>query len=202
MQLLAALKHLSLMAALASSSLANATTQNFTFTECLSGCSGSVASVANLSITSISNGLSFRLTNTGPSGSFISDFYTTGAYGIASNFLEQSISNYTFSPTVHEKTVTSSNGYNYNFSYPTGENKDRFVSGDTAAWEITGENLSFGSLTSPLRMMVHVQALSGGASEKIGAIGAVAAVPEPETYAMFLVGLGIMGAVARRNTKN
>jgi hypothetical protein len=26
----------------------------------------------------------------------------------------------------------------------------------------------------------------------------VAAIPEPETYAMFLAGLGMMGAVARR----
>ena len=29
----------------------------------------------------------------------------------------------------------------------------------------------------------------------------IAAVPEPETYAMFLAGLGIMGAVARRRSK-
>jgi hypothetical protein len=29
----------------------------------------------------------------------------------------------------------------------------------------------------------------------------VAAVPEPETYAMLLAGLGLMGAVARRRNK-
>jgi hypothetical protein len=30
---------------------------------------------------------------------------------------------------------------------------------------------------------------------------AVAAVPEPETYAMLLAGLGLMGAIARRRNK-
>lgn len=34
----------------------------------------------------------------------------------------------------------------------------------------------------------------------IGASYTVTAVPEPETYAMFLAGLGIMGAIARRRT--
>lgn len=34
----------------------------------------------------------------------------------------------------------------------------------------------------------------------IGASYSVTAVPEPETYAMFLAGLGIMGAIARRRT--
>ena len=32
-------------------------------------------------------------------------------------------------------------------------------------------------------------------------IAAVAAVPEPETYAMLLAGLGFIGAVARRRNK-
>jgi len=30
--------------------------------------------------------------------------------------------------------------------------------------------------------------------------GAIAAVPEPETYAMLLAGLGLMGAVVRRRS--
>ena len=34
-----------------------------------------------------------------------------------------------------------------------------------------------------------------------GAIGVTAAVPEPETYALFLAGLGAMGFVARRRQK-
>ena len=46
--------------------------------------------------------------------------------------------------------------------------------------------------------------VSGTGSAYGGAYGlsySVAAVPEPESYAMFLAGLGIMGAVARRRSK-
>jgi hypothetical protein len=195
MKLISVLKPVSLIAALALSSLATASTQNFTFTECLSGCSGNVASVANLSITSITNGFSFKLTNSGPSGSFISDFYTNGGAGEASGFADQPTASYAYSPTFNVNVMTAATGYNYDFSYPTAASNDRFLVGDTATWSITGENLSLDSFLNPLKMMVHVQGLPGGASQKIGA---VAAVPEPETYAMFLAGLGIMGAVARR----
>ncbi|NTV72039.1 MAG: PEP-CTERM sorting domain-containing protein [Azonexaceae bacterium] len=54
-------------------------------------------------------------------------------------------------------------------------------------------NSSKGSLTGSFQLGVNV---SG--STNVVAAAAVAAVPEPESYAMFLAGLGLIGAVARR----
>lgn len=198
MKPISVMKPLALIAALAASSFATATTQSFSFTECLSGCSGNVASVANLTITSIADGLAFKLTNSVPGGSFISDFFANGDSGNAFAFEQQTTTSYSYSPTFRINVETSGQGYNYDFSYPTAATKDRFLSGDTATWTMTGENLTFDSFVNPLKMMVHVQGLSGGESLKIGAVAAIAAVPEPETYAMFLAGLGIMGTIARR----
>lgn len=195
MKLISALKPISLAAALAASSFATASTQSFAFTACLSGCSGNVAPVALLSITSIANGLSFELTNSAPSGAFITDFYTLGASGEAGDFADQTLTEYTYSPTFKVNVATSGVGYNYDFSYPTPAQQDRFLSGDTASWTITGEGVTFDSFTNPLKMMVHVQGLPDGSSQKIGA---VTHMPEPGTYAMLLAGLGIMGAMARR----
>ena len=36
---------------------------------------------------------------------------------------------------------------------------------------------------------------------RTGAIGVTAAIPEPETYALFLAGLGAMGFMAKRRRK-
>ena len=46
---------------------------------------------------------------------------------------------------------------------------------------------------------ITVTGLSNGTAGAIYA-GAVAAIPEPETYAMLLAGLGLMGAVVRRRS--
>jgi hypothetical protein len=47
-----------------------------------------------------------------------------------------------------------------------------------------------------MRVGVHFQGLTNGISE--GLVTITSAVPEPESYAMFLAGLGLMGTIARR----
>lgn len=54
---------------------------------------------------------------------------------------------------------------------------------------VTAASFSDGSL----RVGVHLQGLPGGASESL-----VSAVPEPQTYAMLLAGLGLLGFTANR----
>ena len=47
-----------------------------------------------------------------------------------------------------------------------------------------------------MRVGVHLQGLDAGKSESLTTV--VTAVPETETYAMMLAGLGLMGSIARR----
>jgi hypothetical protein len=58
---------------------------------------------------------------------------------------------------------------------------------------VTASSFSDGSL----RFGVHLQGLPGGASESL-----VSAVPEPQTYAMLLAGLGLLGFTANRRRQS
>lgn len=187
-------------AALSGGALASVTSAAYSFTSCVSGDCGSVGgtvqSVATLTMTSITNGVSFALTSTSPvAGSFISALYFNGPSGQITWNAGQVYKAIDWSSN-SGGSATSQNGYNWDITYPTGANKDRLLNGDTANWTITGTGLSLQSFAlTGNGMMVHVQGLANGRSEKIGA---VAAVPEPESYAMFLAGLGIIGAVVKR----
>lgn len=72
-----------------------------------------------------------------------------------------------------------------------GEGLARWVSNGAAGSEITG--LYFDK-TNPNIAYLNIQHPSDGVDRTIQ----ITAVPEPESYAMFLAGLGLMGAVARR----
>lgn len=72
---------------------------------------------------------------------------------------------------------------------------DRLQSNDWVTWDISG--LGASSLTN---MYVKVYGVDGGSWAKYVPIGTV--VPEPETYAMMLVGLGLLGFTARRRRNN
>lgn len=185
---------------LSTGAVASVTSASYSFTSCLSGDCGSVGStvqsVATLTMTSITNGVSFAFNSTSPiPGSFISALYFNGPSGVMTWNAGQVYKAIDWS-TKAGGSDTSQNGYNWDITYPTGANKDRLLAGDTASWTITGAGVSLQSFAlTGNGMMVHLQGLPNGGSEKIGA---VAAVPEPESYAMFLAGLGIIGAVVKR----
>ena len=65
-------------------------------------------------------------------------------------------------------------------------------------WGINpGESLSFSAFQNlSYRLGIHVQALQGGLSESL--VATVSHAPEPETYALMLAGLGLVGFMARR----
>lgn len=63
--------------------------------------------------------------------------------------------------------------------------------------------LSLGSLSGDSSYSLHIQGTAGsgsGATFNVN-LSSVAAVPEPETFAMLLAGLGLVGMVARRRNK-
>lgn len=67
---------------------------------------------------------------------------------------------------------------------------NRLAQDDWVQWTVSG--LGNSSLTN---MYVHVQGITGDYSAKYTPV--ISAVPEPETYAMLLVGLGLLGFMAR-----
>ena len=76
----------------------------------------------------------------------------------------------------------------------TGEGLQRWASNGTPGSEFTG--LYFDK-NDPNKAYVNIQHPTDGVDRLIQ-ISAVAPVPEPETYAMMMAGLGMLGAVARR----
>jgi hypothetical protein len=69
-------------------------------------------------------------------------------------------------------------------------NTNRFTDGEAASWLFHGTTLSNFIIND-----LHINAIDDGKSVKFGAVGAV---PEPETYAMLLVGIGALAWMRRR----
>lgn len=123
-----------------------------------------------------------------------------------------------FSSTGSAQTITgltvNPNGQNANYdfflriSFPTSNNGDRFRDGDTASWTIQGASVAdFTNLVSgsaaDSAALVHVQGITGGNSYKyLVGDGVLAPVPEADTWAMMLAGLGLVGFMTTRRTKS
>lgn len=124
-----------------------------------------------------------------------------------------------FSSTGSTQTITEltvdPNGKNagYDFflsiSFPS-KNSDRFLDGDTASWTIQGASVAdFTNLVSgnsaDSAALVHVQGITGGNSDSykyLAGDGVLAPVPEADTWAMMLAGLGLVGFMTARRTKS
>lgn len=74
------------------------------------------------------------------------------------------------------------------------------INGKTYADTLAALALPNGGGTGDLRIGVHVQSYTGGYSESF--INNPAPVPEAETYAMMLAGLGLVGWAARRRGRS
>lgn len=94
--------------------------------------------------------------------------------------------------------------YDIRFDYPDGGG---FNAGEQSIYQIDGVSAADFNVESmpgggngTWYAALHAQNTQGGASGWLGATPTTP-IPEPETYAMLLAGLGLMGFVARRRRK-
>ena len=73
--------------------------------------------------------------------------------------------------------------------------------GNTLKGTSTGLNYSFSNLLSGNYTLKASGTVANGGFNLLITNYTVTPVPEPETYAMLLAGLGVMGAIARRRSK-
>ena len=72
------------------------------------------------------------------------------------------------------------------------------IGGDFKSFSLTATNLTAGNYV----LSVTGRATGTGAYAGYGVAGTVSPVPEPESYAMMLAGLALMGAIARKRSQN
>ena len=83
-------------------------------------------------------------------------------------------------------------GGSFDFRYDFGGGTDKLKTTESVSWDAFG--LGSAHLPSIRELALHVQ----GTSFSPNSAWYVAEIPEPETYAMFLVGLGLLGVSVRR----
>jgi len=145
--------------------------------------------------------VNFLFTNTGPNASSITDIYfdwTSSTYALSQGVLSDSGVGVSFSWGASPPNLPGGNAINFkadiaadsnNPTQPMGVNPGEWlnVAFTTQADLITGLN------SGDFRVGIHTQGYLGGGSESL-----VAPIPEPETYAMMLIGLTLLSFKARR----
>jgi hypothetical protein len=180
-------------AALVASLSANASVD--TYGELLSGTYQPDTTFASMTYTNIGNVYSFTL-----SAFDLDAIFTDGSF-IGSVAVDSEYQP-TISNVVGDTVVSVANGggptgiFDFRFDL-TGSQQTRLTANETVSWDATFSQPV--TLTSD-SFALHVQGLT---TEQGGSGWYTATpVPEPETYAMMLAGLGMLGFTARRKTKN
>ncbi len=148
-----------------------------------------------------------RFSNLGPNPSSITDIYfdwNTSALALPQGTLSDSGAGVAFSWGAHPRNLPGGNpiGFSSNLSadsdspvQPMGVNPGEWlnVSFNTSVDVIGGLN------SGGLRVGIHAQGYQGGGSESLTTV--TTPIPEPQTYAMLLAGLGLVLLARRRKER-
>ena len=161
------------------------------------------ASQLGLSVTENGSYVDFLFSNIGPQKSSITDIYFD--WSKARFALSKDNAIFTSSPDVffswgaNPKDLPGGGTFSANLGAdsdspirPNGVNPDEWLKISFAGETFANVVASLGN--GGLNVGLHVQGFQGGGSESF----VLTPVPEPETYAMMLAGLGLMGFVSRR----
>jgi hypothetical protein len=180
-------------AVLATSFSANATVD--TYGELLSGTFQPATTFASMSYTNIGNVYSFTL-NAFDLDSIFTDGSFIGAIAVDATNMP------TISNVVGDTVVSVANGggptgiFDFRFDL-TDQQQNRLTANESVSWDATftqDVNLSLDSFA------LHVQGLTREQGDS--AWYTATPVPEPEVYAMMLIGLGMLGFTAKRKSNS
>jgi hypothetical protein len=165
---------------------------SYSFDTVLAG-TGPAISFATLSITESGKDLLFTLSAPGLDAFGPTAFL--GAIAVSAKLDGEVLNVSGGSPVSFSPGAGPTGSFGFRFDL-TGPKQSRLTDGESVSWTWADAGVSAGVLT----FAAHVQGVSRlGASDSIWYTGPVAAVPEPETYALLLAGLGIVGFVGRRH---
>jgi PEP-CTERM motif len=181
----------SALAVLAYTPSASAVINTYNFGTVLSG-TGPSTNFATLTIDDVTNVFSFSPVNLSAfgSGAYIGSLaidYTTGIGSLDATRL---------SGGVGAGNVDIANGGgpggSFDFRYDLFQGQDRLTNGETLSWSSVDFDLS--KLNG---LALHVQGVTGGSNSSSIWYSPTPAVPEPETYVMFLAGLALVSVASR-----
>jgi hypothetical protein len=204
-------------AAIAISGHASAATYSYVFSEEFSGADepGGATPWATLSFADVAGGVSMSLSlaSTMESTAFAgAGYFNFGGTAAQLTALTFSYGSGQALPTIGKAfdsfKADGDGWFDIRFLFPTDQGDDRFLAGESLTYMISGGGVTadlFNYTSAPgggngtWHSALHMQGL-GQDAEGSGWIGATPTtpVPEPETYAMLLAGLALMGFVARR----
>lgn len=199
-------KLLAVMLSLAFATNASAQVHVYNFGEQVSGNGPDKLSFATLSFDDVISKFTLSVSSLLAPNAYVSslaiDYDGKGAYpGVTSVVPGGGVANVTTSSA-------SVPGGDYDFTYVFGHGNDKLMSGESVSWFSAGSSSTVRSEDNRIKTIgFNVEDLDGGALRVQGLphdksgwyeMSEVSPVPEVETSGMMLVGLGLMGFIARR----
>jgi hypothetical protein len=159
----------------------------------------------SLSVSDMGSVVNFLFANSGPNASSITDVYfdwTSNAYALTYGTISQS-AGVSFSWGASPPSLPGGHAINFKADIAADSNSSTQPMGvNPGEWLniafASDADLIAGLNSGALRVGIHTQGYLGGGSESL----VVSPIPEPETYAMLLIGLALLGFEVRRRKKS